>query len=80
MNYLNYALEKQKNNSDIEIFGGVSLELIKSVEQQLDIVFQKNIKHSYWSVVRVVSMIHTFLDFLKNGIILHQQVAHYMIH
>lgn len=43
MNYLNYALEKQKNNSDIEIFGGVSLELIKSVEQQLDIVFPKRI-------------------------------------
>ena len=44
MNYLNYALEKQKNNSDIEIFGVVSLELIKSVEQQLDIVFPKEYK------------------------------------
>ncbi len=44
MNYLNYALEKKKNNSDIEIFGGVSLELIKSVEQQLDIVFPKEYK------------------------------------
>lgn len=44
MNYLNYALEKQKTNSGIEIFGGVSLELIKSVEQQLDIVFPKEYK------------------------------------
>lgn len=44
MNYLNYALEKQKENSGIEIFGGVSLDLIKSVELQLNIIFPEDYK------------------------------------
>ena len=44
MNYLEYALEKKKSNPDIEIYGGVSMELIKSVEQQLQIVFPKEYK------------------------------------
>lgn len=44
MNYLDYALEKRKHNPNIEIYGGVSFDLIKSVEQQLEIAFPKEYK------------------------------------
>lgn len=44
MNYLKYALEKQKENSGIEIFGAVETDLVQSVEQQLGIVFPEQYK------------------------------------
>lgn len=39
MNYYEYALKQKEDNPEIEIFGGVEIGIIKSVENKLSIIF-----------------------------------------